>query len=499
MRAQGKASTSRSTRGQSKRNSDASEGGAAPRRRSSGRSTSRKSADSEELSFSSIPDVCKGDSFTGASTSPPALEPTPMSATAAAQRKSSGGSSSGRAGGAGRGGCGDASFNDSTSSQASEETGSGDGKRRSSRRTHKEVRRFGEFQSWESVAADEVPPSPAFVGNPKQRRQYLEAYAKVQYEQEAAERKARGETTEDTVADVHSRVQQLMMEANEKLPDYAPSPAKSMHEKSLRERLNESWQGKGYYARLMAQMASPSPARPNMRPPHMQRLHQGANGAAAAANKAKVSEAAKQQAALASMSGAALNGFGGGGGGYLFANLPGMGAPPPAAAAPAPPAKAASLSSRAASKEKRKSGDVMPPPSARRAADKSPEPTKSEDTMESVAESMRKIQNAMRRISMSPARAAFAAASSDSNSPKMAGVQLKFDSPSESSVDVDAALLGDDVEAMKKAIRELRRENEDLRSQLAKTQKEARVAIARVAGGVIAQAKIAEQEFSQKF
>ena len=39
----------------------------------------------------------------------------------------------------------------------------------------------------------------------------------MQYEQEAAERKARGETTEDTVADVHSRVQQLMMEANEKL------------------------------------------------------------------------------------------------------------------------------------------------------------------------------------------------------------------------------------------------------------------------------------------
>ena len=48
----------------------------------------------------------------------------------------------------------------------------------------------------------------------------------------------------------------------------------------------------------------------------------------------------------------------------------------------------------------------MPPPSARRAADKSPEPTKSEDTMESVAESMRKLQNAMRRISMSPAPAA---------------------------------------------------------------------------------------------
>ena len=141
----------------------------------------------------------------------------------------------------------------------------------------------------------------------------------------------------------------------------------------------------------------------------------------------------------------------------------------------------------------------MPPPSARRAADKSPEPTKSEDTMESVAESMRKLQNAMRRISMSPAPAALAAASSDSNSPKMAGVQLKFDSPSESSVDVDAALLGDDVDTMKKAIRELRRENEDLRAQLAKTQKEARVAIARVAGGVIAQAKIAEQEFSQKF
>ena len=67
----------------------------------------------------------------------------------------------------------------------------------------------------------------------------------------------------------------------------------------------------------------------------MQRLHQGANGAAAAANKAKLDEAAKQQASLATMSGAALNGFGGGGGGYLFAILPGMAA---AAPAPAPPA-----------------------------------------------------------------------------------------------------------------------------------------------------------------
>ena len=65
----------------------------------------------------------------------------------------------------------------------------------------------------------------------------------------------------------------------------------------------------------------------------------------------------------------------------------------------------------------------------------------------------------------------------------MAGVQLKFDSPSESSVDVDAALLGDDVDTMKKAIRELRRENEDLRAQLAKTQKEARCRHSRMRQG----------------
>ena len=71
-----------------------------------------------------------------------------------------------------------------------------------------------------------------------------------------------------------------------------------------------------------------------------------------------------------------------------------------------PPPPRRSLRIVAANKAKRKSGDVMPPPSARRAADKSPEPTKSEDTMESVAESMRKLQNAMRRISMSPAPAA---------------------------------------------------------------------------------------------
>ena len=352
--------------------------------------------------------------------------------------------------------------------------------------------RFGEFQSWESVAADEVPPSPAFVGNPRQRQAYLEAYAKARYEEELAERKANGHEVEDTVSDVHSRVAELMKAADEMLPDYAPSPAKSLHAKSLREQLQESWQGKGYYARLMAQMASPSPARPNQRPPHMQRLHHGANGAAAA-NKAKLDEAAKQQASLATMSGAALNGFGGGGGGYLFANLPGMAA---AAPAPAPPAVVA-----AKSKAKRKSGDVMPPPGTKRAPEKSPEPTKSEDTAESVTNSILKVQQAIRRLSMSPAPAKMAnLAAIDSNSPRMGGTQLKFDSPlSASSVDVDAAIHGSDMEAMRKALRELRRENEDLREKLVTTQREARVAISRVTGDVIARAKIAEQEFSRKF
>jgi hypothetical protein len=372
--------------------------------------------------------------------------------------------------------------------------GGNNNKRRSSRRTHKGVTRFGEFQSWESVAADEVPPSPAFVGNPRQRQAYLEAYAKARYEEELAERKANGHAVEDTVSDVHSRVAELMKAADEMLPDYAPSPAKSLHAKSLREQLQESWQGKGYYARLMAQMASPSPARPNQRPPHMQRLHQGANGAAAAAaNKAKLDEAAKQQASLATMSGAALNGFGGGGGGYLFANLPGMAA---AAPAPAPPAVVA-----AKSKAKRKSGDVMPPPGTKRAPEKSPEPTKSEDTAESVTNSILKVQQAIRRLSMSPAPSKMAnLAAIDSNSPRMGGTQLKFDSPlSASSVDVDAAIHGSDMEAMRKALRELRRENEDLREKLVTTQREARVAISRVTGDVIARAKIAEQEFSRKF
>ena len=53
--------------------------------------------------------------------------------------------------------------------------------------------------------------------------------------------------------------------------------------------------------------------------------------------------------------------------------------------------------------------------------------------------------------------------------------------------------------AMRKALRELRRENEDLREKLVTTQREARVAISRVTGDVIARAKIAEQEFSRKF
>ena len=209
--------------------------------------------------------------------------------------------------------------------------------------------------------------------------------------------------------------------------------------------------------------------------------------------KAKLDEAAKQQASLATMSGAALNGFGGGGGGYLFANLPGMAA---AAPAPAPPAVVA-----AKSKAKRKSGDVMPPPGTKRAPEKSPEPTKSEDTAESVTNSILKVQQAIRRLSMSPAPSKMAnLAAIDSNSPRMGGTQLKFDSPlSASSVDVDAAIHGSDMEAMRKALRELRRENEDLREKLVTTQREARVAISRVTGDVIARAKIAEQEFSRKF
>ena len=66
-------------------------------------------------------------------------------------------------------------------------------------------------------------------------------------------------------------------------------------------------------------------------------------------------------------------------------------------------------------------------------------------------------------------------------------------------MDVDAAIHGSDMEAMRKALRELRRENEDLREKLVTTQREARVAISRVTGDVIARAKIAEQEFSRKF
>lgn len=423
-------------------------------------------------SFSSIPDACKTDSFTGASNSPPGYEPTPIGGQV--QRKESGGSTSSAA-------SGDGSSNGSSKNEAT---------RRSSR-SKQSVTRFGEFQSWESVAADEVPPSPAFVGNPRQRQAYLEAYAKKAYEEEVAERKAKGQTVDDTLDDIHNRVAQLMQSANEMLPDYAPSPAKSLHAKSLHEQLRESWQGKDYYSKLMAQMASPSPARPNMRPPHMQRLHPSVNGAAAAANRAKQTEAAKQQAALANMSGNALNGFGGSGGGYLFANL----IKPTVPAAPVAPAVEAKPP---VAKPKRKSGDMMPPPGPKRAPEKSPEPTKSDSSVEmaSMAESVRKIEQAMRRISMSPAPAKMAAFSSDSNSPRLSGMQLRFDSPSDSSVDVDAVLLGDDVDAMRKAIRDLRRENEELRANLVETQREARIASAR---GVVTNAKTVEREFSRKF
>lgn len=400
-------------------------------------------------------------SFSGVSMSPPAYEPTPSTAGGGtvARKLSAGSSSSGNA----------ASKTTTTTTDSDSLASDGEPKRRSSRRTHKAAERFGEFQSWETVAADEVPPSPAFVGNPRQRQAYLEAYAKAQYEEEIAARKAAGVSTDGAVEDVHSRVAELMKMADEMLPDAAPSPAKSLHAKSLREQLHESWQGKGYYARLMAQMASPSPARPNQRPMHMQRLHKAQNPPPVA--RAKAEEFERQQASLVNMSGAALSGAGG----YLFSNLPGMA--PPAAVAP---------KVQEAVKSKRKSGDVMPPPGVpkRSGADSSssPEPTNSEVTIESVTKT---IQKALRRLSMSPApRMMGARAVDSSSSPELVGTQLKFGSPSDSSskpTDVDEALASDDITIVRRALRELRHENEKLRAELADTKKKAKIAVARAA------------------
>jgi len=440
------------TRGRSKGNSTGGEERGGGRRASGGsrkKSTGGTTTATTSASFSSIPSVTKGDSFTGASNSPPGFEPTP----------------------------GSTMLRRTSATSATTESDAGSGATRRSSRAHKEVRRFGEFQSWETVAADEVPPSPAFVGNPRQRQAHLEAYAKARYEEEIAARKAAGISCDDTVADVQSRVAEIM-KAAEALPDYvpSPSPAKGFPKKSLREQLQESWQGKGYYARLMATMASPSPARPG-RPPHMQRFGgaAGASGAAAAANasavkaarEARATEAAKQQESLANMSGARLAGANGGG--YLFANLPGMSAPPaaPKVANPVPAKSKVGAS-------KRKSGDMMPPPGVKRSIEteteaSSPEASKSEVTIESVTKT---IQKALRRLSMSPAPGRLMAmhdTSTDSSSPPMAGMQLKFGSPSDSAggLDVDAAMRGDDVEAMRRALKELRRENEELRARLA--------------------------------
>jgi len=190
--------------------------------------------------------------------------------------------------------------------------------------------------------------------------------------------------------------------------------------------------------------------------------------AATAARQARATEAAKQQQTLASMSGARLNGANGGG--YLFANLPGMA--PAAAPAAVPVAPAAKVTAAS----KRKSGEVMPPPGLKKlsaaaststdgGAQSSPEPTNDDVTIESVTKT---IQKALRRLSMTPAKHAHDT-STDSSSPIMqARMQLQFGSPSDSSgVDVDAVLDGPpDVEAMRRVIRELKRENVELRSQL---------------------------------
>jgi len=398
--------------------------------------------------------------------SPPAYEPTPSTVGGATGRKLSAGSSTsdGRASGVGS----------STTTDSDSIASDGEPKRRSSRRVHKAAERFGEFQSWESVAADEVPPSPAFVGNPRQRQAYLEAYAKAQYEEEIAARTAAGISTDGAVEDVHHRVAELMKMADDMLPDAAPSPAKSVHAKSLREQLHESWQGKGYYARLMAQMASPSPARPNQRPMHMQRLHKAQNPPPV--SRAKAEEFERQQASLANMSGAALSGAGG----YLFSNLPGMA--PVAAKAPEQPAKPPQAKLKA--QASRKSSEMPPPAIPKRSnadSSSSPEPTNSEVTIESVTKT---IEKALRRLEMSPAPriATRDTRTVDSSSPVFVATQLKFGSPSDSSKsELDDAMMSTDVEIVRRALKELRKENEKLRAELADTKKKAKLAVASAA------------------
>jgi len=65
------------------------------------------------------------------------------------------------------------------------------------------------------------------------------------------------------VAEVHERVAALMRMADAVLPGEEAAAEGPEDQKTLREQLSDSWNGQGYYAKLMTQMATPKKTEPS--------------------------------------------------------------------------------------------------------------------------------------------------------------------------------------------------------------------------------------------
>ena len=150
--------------------------------------------------------------------------------------------------------------------------------KRVSRRQHAKPTRFGEFKSWNSVQKGTLgTPGHGLIS--KQARVRLgesrnesagssggsssstEPSVAAQAAAAATPKTARFNAAASNAAarDVHERVAALMRMADAALPveDPEAAAAAAVDEKSLREQLSDSWNGQGYYAKLMTQMATP--------------------------------------------------------------------------------------------------------------------------------------------------------------------------------------------------------------------------------------------------
>ena len=164
--------------------------------------------------------------------------------------------------------------------------------KRVSRRQHARPERFGEFKSWNSVqkgtlgtpghgllskqaklrlgGRDEAEGSGTSTssggssagGSGKGGAESAEVKAKLAAQAVAAATpttaRFNAAASDAAAREVRERVEALMRMADEVLPVEDPAAEKAAaNEKSLREQLSDSWNGQGYYAKLMTQMATP--------------------------------------------------------------------------------------------------------------------------------------------------------------------------------------------------------------------------------------------------